>query len=667
MSPSDRASARSDRPWWLELASEDPTAELSVLDRLFAPQSSKPKGGYSLPTGLYTVSSRTPAGLREAHLELGETSRLIGEPDGVSLQQTKQGVTVTFESAALASPIPLAGTTRTREYHRDAASVLNADPVARTLGVGAELVIFSRAWSEDEQSCSGWHPLSGLSLADGEGLPLVDLHQASRCSGERDPWAGVKLGVRPGAYRLRQSTPRGKREICLHVPRGWQLHAYLLTTPSRVRPKALEQDLARLAVLLSRGAVDLDDTKRNWLLTEQARFALSELRPSLDLTRLNALFARTAESPMLGLYLAHLLLLSGNSARHFVRELVKRLRASVGPHPDVEAVALGCGLGVARTTTFNYPPTLRQSWQYALRETQRRPSLIPLKSQAAPVAAMLQAGHGPWLVCGKSERARPRSFLDTAERDLLNYWYASYRARASMEEGSPVDEPEATPEQLYDGPLRLEPRPEELRRLAMIESLGLPYSVLQAATTKLCLEMRHDPGSLGESPHQVFAAQAIRKLAPARLPDRVPDEQLMLRFRDVRDDAVLEALSVRHRELVLHVISMYVPEQREAARLARITFEQARNEAIPSGPAKAFVWLRALAAWLAVRYLLKKSSPTIIHFFRQLTERKQEVWRMREAELPHRQVADRLGISERTVQKHEAQLFSLLRNFLKGP
>jgi len=657
MSPSTKRSSPPERTWTLELVSEDPTAELSVFDQALALQERPGRElPYSLRAGLYRVSTRTPGGTREAHLVLGEESRLIGTPAGVRLGQSKRFVTVNFESASLASPIPLAGTTRARDYHRQAAQSLNKDPPAKSFGAGGEILVFSRGWSDDERSCSGWHPLGGMSLCDAEGRLIVDLEAESHHSPRRDPYAGLKIAVRPGAYRLCHTTKRGQREICLHVPLGWQLHVYLLTTQAGVAsdPSAtshslgdrpLQADLAHMALLLSRSAVDLEDQERTWLLTEQARYALSERQATLDWARLPEMLSRARKSPLLCVYIAHLLLLVGGpDERTLVRAIVRRLRAVLGQHPDVDAISLGCGLGLSEATTFRNPPTLRRGWTYAVLATAHRPSLIPLRSQAAPVAAFLQGG-GPWLVSAKNAQ---RSFLDTAEQDLLGYWYASYRTGWALREG---DTDERTD-------------PEEVGRLAVIEDLGLPYSVLMAATTKLCLEVQQNPDSLGESPSEKFAAWAIQKMAPARLPERVPDEQLMLRLRDTRDDVVLEALFDRHRELVLQVIQVFVPEERAASALAHVTFEHARKEAIPTGPMKAFVWLRGLAALLAVKYLSTRRGEVFTFFLAQLTERKQEVWKLREAKLAHHEIADRLGISERTVQRHEAQTFRSLREYL---
>src|SRR5262249_48439001 len=65
----------------------------------------------------------------------------------VSLDQNRQ---VQVDSIPFASPIPLAGTSRSREYHQAAAVEASAKPRA-SFGSGASILVFAREWSAGKE------------------------------------------------------------------------------------------------------------------------------------------------------------------------------------------------------------------------------------------------------------------------------------------------------------------------------------------------------------------------------------------------------------------------------------------------------------------------------------------------------------------------------------
>ena len=76
--------------------------------------------------------------------------------------------------------------------------------------------------------------------------------------------------------------------------------------------------------------------------------------------------------------------------------VVDKLRSLVGPHPDVEALALASDRP-SPAYIFDGPPMLADSWSHVLPAAGHRPDLVPLGSLAERVSPYLW-GNGPWLL-----------------------------------------------------------------------------------------------------------------------------------------------------------------------------------------------------------------------------------------------------------------------------
>ena len=64
--------------------------------------------------------------------------------------------------------------------------------------------------------------------------------------------------------------------------------------------------------------------------------------------------------------------------------------------------------------------------------------------------------------------------------------------------------------------------------------------------------------------------------------------------------------------------------------------------------------------------MLNDLKSLISHALQQLTTRQREIFEMsREAQLSHKEIADKLGISVNTVQEHISTSLKLIRTYLK--
>ncbi|MFL6281186.1 MAG: hypothetical protein ACJ731_13800, partial [Vicinamibacterales bacterium] len=179
----------------------------------------------------------------------------------------------------------------------------------------------------------------------------------------------------------------------------------------------------------------VDDPKLR--LEEIARQAL-EFDRSILSDEMRSRITSPRASPMLALFGAHLLIREAKDAkaekadaapdsetrevdnRPQVRTIVENLRRTIGPHPDVEAIAIGAGVADPNFV-FEFPPLLRASWRLLLKASADRPSLIPAASFASRVSDRMW-GEGTWFlwVDPDSPETFDRAALwQTAAREML--------------------------------------------------------------------------------------------------------------------------------------------------------------------------------------------------------------------------------------------------------
>jgi len=385
----------------LEITAADDAAEIFVIsgdfymvDRGVGRLVTKP-----LCAGIYKVKAKVNQQTWEQHVTLTHNGQKVSIPP------------FQFTSAA-----PLADTAKTHEYQMAAAESESRN-VRFVQGRGSCICVFAREWSEKISSSrpNAVNPMTGLSLHDANENQIVNLetHGHSDIT-VPDAWGSCTVAVDPGVYLLRLTLPDGARHerTIIAVP-GWQTQTFLFMTDYANDHRA---DIARGSVLMARGIGfnHNDDVLRQ---IELARMALANERKILRGEVLAMLYSKF-DNPMLGILGGHLLLLDSPSAgQDLLKKSVANLRSVLNyPHPDVEALALGAGMG--SQYQFTAPPMLRRSWALIVNATIDEPALVPSGSLADRSAANQWAVE-PWLTWEVKQARVPGPIaFDSTARDF---------------------------------------------------------------------------------------------------------------------------------------------------------------------------------------------------------------------------------------------------------
>jgi len=198
----------------------------------------------------------------------------------------------------------------------------------------------------------------------------------------------------------------GELEQSLIVPVGWQLQMFLLQTDVDPGP-AMEwgADLLNATISLARieagyapwdapgGAASANATA----LGELARQALARGNPVLKMGELRDLLHEKFANPMLGILGAHALLQCSPTNATLMHEVLDNLRDLLGPHPDVDALAVAAGVAPSEPALPGVPPMLVASWQKLVERAAEDERWMPEGSLAASIADRLW-GDGAWLL-----------------------------------------------------------------------------------------------------------------------------------------------------------------------------------------------------------------------------------------------------------------------------
>lgn len=496
--------SQSDRPdVTFTAAAADGMAEIFLIDGTFRlVDRGIGSKTFTVPAGMYKLKYRSGGSTREQLLVVRE-----GMPETIELGKI-----------AFTSPIPLADTAKTHEFHMAAAQEV-CGRVDAHQGHGSAIVVLVRDWTADryeqQNAVDIPDPSRGLRLRTLGGDLLADLEAGSTKHLDREPWATCQVAVDPGTYRLALDLPDGVRvEQTLVASPGWATHVYLLMNRTvKGEPRA---DLVSGAITLLPLGATFDPADPNLRIEELARIAVAEQRTVLS-PELRARITDPAATPMLALLGAHLLIEEARWAHRVaqdrggsgdidntapVRTIVENLRAKLGAHPDVEAIAIRAG---ARDPNFLFtaPPMLRASWASLIRASVDDPSLVPAGSLSARVADRLW-GEGPWLLwidpdsAAEGERATWQAAVlqvlqqtrdevtvaATESTDWTKRFLAPFRRRSRRAFPTLEEAPAATPASTLESTLELK-RPEgSLRELLtdigvrkeIVRRTGMPLS-----------------------------------------------------------------------------------------------------------------------------------------------------------------------------------------------
>ena len=345
---------------------------------------------FSAPPGIYKVKNRS------------------GQTDVECMIVVKPGMAaITLDPVSVNTAMPLAGSTRTHEYHMAVASGAGTAPNL-SIGTGSGIIIIARQWSAQvprNASAPPDNPARGLSLVAASGAVIADVAALTHVVGTLDPIVTLNVALSPGIYRLHLRQGDGTLvSQTVIASAGWQTCVYLLID-SAIEYENARVDLVNAAITIAPLGAPFTPNDAGLRAEEIARGALAASHDVVS-DAVRAQFTSADATPMLSLIGAHLLLRHAKKAAASgtiervdeiagVSGIVARLRSQLCAHPDVEALARAVGVA-DEAYVFDTPPMLRASWPLVLDASIRRPSAIPVDSITGHAAERIW-GEGAWL------------------------------------------------------------------------------------------------------------------------------------------------------------------------------------------------------------------------------------------------------------------------------
>ncbi len=390
----------------VSIRTDDPTAEIFILDSSL--QLVKRGVGLlqgSLPPGPYKIKIRVGQDVKEELVILS----------GASVDRY-------YQSLRFSSAVPIVDTATSHEYHMSAAAQ-GSSAVLRTAGHGSSIFLLSRFWTppSGEKLRKAANPAAGIQLLRADTQPLVDFGHEAIVDQQDDPSARFRVDVDPGFYILQIERSDGQKlQQSLIASPGWQTQFYLMRRPyetSRQRSDRQEPDMISSAVFMGRLGTNLfDPNNRDLRITETARIALINQRRVLP-SDLKRMLSEKFENPILGIYGGYLMLHDPETDSSLYSMLISNMRRILDhPHPDVEALALACGID--SNHVFERPPMLRESWRAVVKATTSIPDLIPAGSFADSISIRLVEAD-PWLLWSAEADADDESIIGESIRRTI--------------------------------------------------------------------------------------------------------------------------------------------------------------------------------------------------------------------------------------------------------
>lgn len=361
--------------------SSGPLAEISVLDGSMNTVAQS-VGGLTkdLAPGLYKVRVRNGPAIQEELVSL-DTNRSID-----------------VKTPPIYSPIPLADTTRTHEYHMARAATASRTP-RFAFGQGSGLFVFCREWTPSG-SGTGRNPARGLSIADESGSSLSDLERDATFETSEDASAAWCAQVAPGSYRIRLTSANGGvTERALYASPNCQTQLFvLLPQPKSESDAADSPDLIGGAAIIS-PSNSFDPEDRQTQLGEIARYALAQKRRVLTDELRQEIVNQKFDDPMLGLLGAHLVLRDEPENTRLFDTVTLNLLRLLGPdHPDLRVLCLHRSAPLPQVPrSLDTPPMLRASWDLAVAASLTDSNSFPEAGGVLQIASKV-VSTGAWLV-----------------------------------------------------------------------------------------------------------------------------------------------------------------------------------------------------------------------------------------------------------------------------
>lgn len=380
-----------------------PTVVVTIIDCAYKPiVQGVGRLEVELKPGLYKIRYATGNDIVEEvfELEAGEKERILDKPH-----------------LPLSSPAPLTSSKSGASEQGNLAVNLSIQP-GIPHGNGSELFVFVREVPQAHEETTNAstpppHPASGLKLFDFTGGLIEDFGTLAASRG----CAGVNIALDPGSYVLRLEWPgHDALEQTIVTCAGWQTQVFLplalLSTDETIQRPSLENAAIFMTHIGQGFRADAQEAAwvemaRAWLARGEPVFPLAELKKAVaeaeehrkhavneDMLREMLHFKFT--NPMLGIYAAHLMMITPDPDEGLLREVFANLKILLADHPDVTTIGLWLDPNTA-APPFLSPPMLRSSWSILVNRSRTDEKIVPPGSYTLRITGRLW-GTGVWLV-----------------------------------------------------------------------------------------------------------------------------------------------------------------------------------------------------------------------------------------------------------------------------
>lgn len=355
---------------------------------------------------------------------------------------------LTIPAVRFPSAIPLDGTTTSHEYHQKAVVDASAEP-ADDIGIGAGAKMFVIIRDPSTANFQNKSPAAqnryersfdGFKLYDSGHRLLADFDVGvTRDVG--NGYALLNVHATPAPYVLTYERPyEPSVAVPIILTPGWQTQLFInVDVPADFSAPGRPM-LRDRSVMMARMGEQFFPADRFMRLTEIARQGLEYGRSAVGEDSIRQLLNQKFSNPILGLLVAHVLLLDEKVDLDLLRIVAANLTGMLGARfPDVVALevalAVRSGGPVREVTDLAFPPLLRASWSLlrAHAEVWDKAFLRRIAEEVVANGIWMswRPSLGTWSPPWTSEGGPSDNF------DLLQHWPAAFNlsAEASAGEG----------------------------------------------------------------------------------------------------------------------------------------------------------------------------------------------------------------------------------------
>lgn len=372
----------------------DQFAEIIIVDSSFN----------VIARGIHKIKLRVSPGIYCAKLQVGDqqSEKLFS----VELNEPNNRKSIQLSPLEFTSPIPLEQTSTSREFHQNAiGNVTSTGGLTAELGEGSEVIIFLRDPSliyfnlNPEQITIYTKNFEGFTLSTHDAKYTYPLESIGKIVSEQG-YLIVRVKVNPGSYVLSRVLGGSERQcLPLIVPSRWSLQVFVTMLPSSDSNIIRYADFDGAAMVFDRLGIRFSPNRPDLKLLEVTRQALALGHNIFDPTATTKLLTEKFENPMLGLLVAHLLLLAKLPDLELIQKLVLRTSGLIGrDFPDL--IILSWKIKQLKGTVDSTDadllmknilglPLVQMSWQYLMEATSDLSIKEMLDERVSKVASKL--------------------------------------------------------------------------------------------------------------------------------------------------------------------------------------------------------------------------------------------------------------------------------------